>query len=78
MSTVRNGTVAAACRSFDNHPSRLLDIVLEVQDSFGHVDGQSIDQIAEAVYYYTVNFLNPRSRFSRDDDVNIIVGQQCG
>jgi len=49
MSTVRNGTVAAACRSFDNHPSRLLDIVLEVQDSFGHVDGQSIDQIAEAV-----------------------------
>jgi [NiFe] hydrogenase diaphorase moiety large subunit len=49
MSTARNGTVAEACRAFDNDPSRLLDIVLRVQDSFGRVDGPAIDKIADAL-----------------------------
>jgi len=46
MSTTQEGTVARICESFGNDGSRMMDIVLEVQDRFGCVDGAAMELIA--------------------------------
>ena len=40
-------SVTAICDSFGNDPTRLLDILLDVEAQFGHVSDESIDQIVE-------------------------------
>jgi [NiFe] hydrogenase diaphorase moiety large subunit len=46
MSTAQEGTVAKICESFGNDGSRMMDIVLAVQDQFGCVDSAAMDLIA--------------------------------
>ena len=46
MSTTQEGTVAEICESFGNDGSRMMDIVLAVQDQCGCVDSAAMDLIA--------------------------------
>ncbi len=48
MSATQERTVASICESYGNDGSRLMDIVLAVQDRFGCVDGAAMDSIARA------------------------------
>lgn len=48
MSTTQKRTVPSICESFGGDRSRVMDIVLEVQDAFGCVDVDAIDTIAKA------------------------------
>lgn len=48
MSTTQERTVPSICESFSNERSRMMDIVLEVQDKLGCVDAETIDAIAAA------------------------------
>jgi [NiFe] hydrogenase diaphorase moiety large subunit len=49
MSPESTASVTGICESFDNHPTRLLDILLEVQAELGHVGGEVVDLIARSV-----------------------------
>ena len=42
MSTTQEATVARICESFANDGSRMMDIVLAVQEQFGCVDGAAM------------------------------------
>jgi [NiFe] hydrogenase diaphorase moiety large subunit len=48
MSATKEKTIAKICESFGNDRSRMMDIVLAVQDEFGCVDSQAMDAIAAA------------------------------
>ena len=47
MSGMKKGSVKDICATFDNDRSRLLDIVLAVQEEVGHVSGEAMTEIAE-------------------------------
>ena len=48
MSTKQEGTISTICESFGNDRSRMMDIVLAVQESFGCIDGAAMEIIAAA------------------------------
>lgn len=48
MSTKQEGTITSICESFGNDRSRMMDIVLAVQESFGCVDATAMETIATA------------------------------
>ena len=48
MSATQERTVPSICESFGNDRSRLMDIVLEIQEEYGCVDTEAVEAIAEA------------------------------
>ncbi len=49
MSPESAAFVTGVCEALDNDPTRLLDILLEVEAQFGHVGGEVMDLIAETL-----------------------------
>jgi [NiFe] hydrogenase diaphorase moiety large subunit len=73
MGTTQEGTVAEICESFGNDGSRMMDIVLAVQDQCGCVDSVAMDLIAartdtarvdveSVVSFYTFTASQPKGK----------------
>ncbi len=49
MSPKSAASISGICESFGNDPKRLLDILLAVEAELGHVGGEAVDRVAEAL-----------------------------